>query len=76
MHNYSYIVVYYATDKGTEVNTSKTLTSRCFVDIIVYVRRSILLAICIYVLFFMFTMYMSLDDIPPTPENLEWILEA
>lgn len=62
--------------KGTEVNTSKALTSGSIVDIIVYVRRSTLLAICIYMLFFLFTMYMSLVDVPPTPENLEWILEA
>ena len=70
--NYSYIVVYYATDKWTEVNTSKALTSGSIVDIIVYVRRSILLAICIYILF---AMYISVDS-PPTPENLEWIIEA
>lgn len=73
---YSYIVVYYATTKGTETNTSKALTSGSIVDIIVYVRRSTLLAICIYMLFFIITMYMSLVDVPPTPENLEWILEA
>ena len=32
--NYSYIVVYYATNKRTEVNTSKALTSGYIVDII------------------------------------------
>lgn len=73
--NYSYIVVYYATTKRTEVNTSKALTSGSIVDIIVYVKKY-LLGICIYVIVTVCIIYMSLTDTSPTPENLEWIIEA
>jgi hypothetical protein len=61
--------------KGTEVNTSKALTSGSIVDIIVYVKKY-LLGICIYVIVTVCIIYMSLTDTSPTPENLEWIIEA
>jgi hypothetical protein len=61
--------------KGTEVNTSKALTSGSIVDIIVYVKKY-LLGICIYVIVTVCIIYMSLTDTSPTPENLEWIIET
>jgi hypothetical protein len=61
--------------KGTEVNTSKALTSGYIVDIIVYVKKY-LLGICIYVIVTVCILYMSLTDTSPTTENLEWIIEA
>jgi len=51
------------------------LTSGSIVDIIVYVKKY-LLAICIYVIVTVCIIYMSLIDTSPTPENLEWIIEA